>query len=337
MGSIILFVQRQLSASLVSPVTISPTLKPLPTVSLESIYLNSHSIIDLPPDHIRTIIASGDIIPARSVNYQSVKHHDFTWAFKNIIPLLSNADLTFINLETPLIKNCPVTVDGMIFCGDSRNIEGLKTAGVDVVSFANNHIGNYGVNGITETKQLLEQNNIEVTGISGPVIKDVRGLKIAFLAYNEIGVKEEMVSWLDEDVMTKEITEAKKGADLVLAAMSWGVEYTEKPTGRQREIAKKAIDAGADLIIGNHPHWLQGVEFYKGKLITYAHGNTIFDQMWSEETKTGVIGKYTFYDKQLVDVEYFPVYIKNYGQPILLEGDAKRKVLDTMLNRSKLL
>ena len=96
------------------------------------------------------------------------------------------------------------------------------------------------------------------------------------------------------------------------------------------------IDSGADLVIGNHPHWIQPIEIYKGKLITYAHGNFVFDQEWSLKTKQGVVGKYTFYDNQLVDVEFLPIQIENYGQPFFLAGQAKKSILESMKIQSKI-
>lgn len=102
-------------------------------------------------------------------------------------------------------------------------------------------------------------------------------------------------------------------------------------------MGKYTIDSGADLVIGNHPHWVQPVELYKGKLITYAHGNYIFDQMWSDETKIGVLGKYTFYENQLIDVEYIPIKIEYYGQPYVLNGVDKEKILESMKEESIIL
>jgi len=303
----------------------------VPSLSIDSIYINDHTwTATLSAVHKRVLVASGDIIPARSVNFQTVKRGNYMWAFQNISSILSSGDSTVVNLETPLLSQCPVTVEGMIFCGSKRHIEGLRASGVDVVGLSNNHIGNYGRDGIEETKKLLEENGMSVTGINGPVVRDVKGLKFSFLAYNEIGTPEPMVSWLDEETMVQEIIQAKKTSDVVIVMLSWGVEYTDRPTENQRRIGKIAIDAGADLILGNHPHWIQGVELYKGKLIVYAQGNTIFDQMWSEETKKGVIGKYTFYDKELIDVEFIPTYIKDYGQPVVLDGKEKDIILQKM-------
>src|SRR6185437_11714659 len=103
----------------------------------------------------------------------------------------------------------------------------------------------------------------------------------------------------------------------------------------QSELAHLAIDSGADLVIGNHPQWIEPAELYKGKLITYAHGNFVFDQMWSEKTEEGIVGKYTFYDKRLIDVEYLPIKIEDYGQPYFLQGTDKQKILDQMKQDSE--
>jgi poly-gamma-glutamate capsule biosynthesis protein CapA/YwtB (metallophosphatase superfamily) len=278
-----------------------------------------------------TLIATGDIIPARSVNTQTLKRNDFTWSWKEIAPILSKGDITLINLESPLMKNCPLTDEGFKFCGDARHSEGLVYAGVDVVSIANNHIGNYGVEGIQETTQLLENRNMKIIGTDAqPVMVKIKNTRVGFLAYNDIGYEEEGIAWADGERIKQEIEEAKKNHDVVIVSMSWGVEYTSTPSDRQRELAYLAIDAGADLIIGNHPHWIQPIEMYKDKMIVYAHGNTIFDQMWSEETKIGVIGKYTFLGKKLKEVEFIPTYIQSYGQPMLLTGEAKEKVLQKL-------
>lgn len=181
--------------------------------------------------------------------------------------------------------------------------------------------------GVQKTKDLLERNGIFVTGISGPIYREVKGIRFAFLGYNDIGSSEKMVSWADNETISREVRDAKKQADIVLVMYHWGVEYVRQPSTRQRELAHLTIDAGAELVLGNYPHWIQPLEIYQGKLIIYAHGNTIFDQMWSEETKYGVIGKYTFYDTTLTDVEYFPTYIKDFGQTVLLESKEKEHIL----------
>src|SRR5258708_231067 len=95
-------------------------------------------------------------------------------------------------------------------------------------------------------------------------------------------------------------------------------------------VGHETIDWGADIVIGNHPHWYQGVEVYHGKLITYAHGNFVFDQMWSEETREGVIGTYTFYDKRLVGAKWKAYRIYDYGQPVFMNTSDSATALQTM-------
>jgi len=327
----------------VSPISTKEFISLLPTpwmppaLTLDSIFSDDKEIVaTIPADKKWTLVATGDVIPARSVNYKTVKQNDFTWAWKNIIPILIKGDITLVNLEAPLVPNCPVTVDGMVFCGDQKHTEGLKAAHVTVANFANNHMGNWEEEGIEQTRKLMEDNGIRISGLEEPTRIEVKGTKVEFLGFDDIGPYVFPIAKADEKAMEKEISEAKKQSDVVIVSMNWGVEYTEKPSERQILLAHLAIDSGADLIVGNHPHWIQPVELYKGKVIMYAHGNTIFDQMWSEKTKEGVIGIYTFYGKDLVNIEFIPLYIKDYGQPEILEGNKKKLILNQLKSISKI-
>lgn len=302
--------------------------------TLESIFKADHSLPVRSGLPVITLVATGDVIPARSVNYQVITRKDFTWPYLKTAQILKDADITFINLETPLIKNCPLTQEGMNFCGDSRNIEGLVYAGVDVASLANNHAANKGKAGVAETIAGLEKAGIKSVGAkNNPAIVEVRGIKFAFLGYNDIE-KTPLVTSADEKLMEKEIADAKKNADVVVVQFHWGTEYKTEVEDRQKDLGHLAVDLGADLVIGNHPHWIKPVEKYKGKFITYAHGNFVFDQEWSQKTKEGVVGRYVFIGKRLVDVEFLPVEIKDYGQPYFLEGEKKQKILDEMYEGS---
>jgi poly-gamma-glutamate synthesis protein (capsule biosynthesis protein) len=299
-------------------------------LSLEEIFSNDYSrVSDIPDSKKVTLIATGDIMPGRLVNFRSLQMDDFTWPYLKVADFLKKGDLTFVNLEAPLVKECTSTQTGMLFCGDQRNIGGLLVSGVNIVNIANNHASNHGSQGVSETVALLTDNNILVTGVKGPVYKEVKGTKFAFLGYNDLG-KESGISNTDDEKIKNEISQAKKNADIVAVAFHWGNEYSSRPSDRQVYLGHLAINAGADLIIGNHPHWIQPIEIYKGKAITYSHGNFIFDQMWSKKTREGVVGIYTFYGKKLVDIEYRPIRIENYGQPYLLEGEDKDKILEEM-------
>lgn len=312
--------------------SISQNLHPIKQqLTLEKIFSEKHEPIG---ENLITVVATGDVIPARSTNFQTTQRNDFTWPFQKTADILKSADVTFINLETPLMKDCQLINEGMKFCGSDKHIEGLIFAGVDVASFANNHSANYGKPGSEETKKLLEDNGILVTGLNGPAYKTIRGIKFAFLGYSDIE-KTPLVSVADENKIIAEVKEAKKNADVVIVQYHWGTEYITPPEERQKQLGRLTIDSGADLVIGNHPHWIKPIEFYKGKLITYAHGNFIFDQEWSQKTKEGIVGKYVFDGKNLVDVQYLPVEIVNFGQPYFLEGASKQKILDELYSESK--
>lgn len=311
------------------PVTIPPL------NSIPSVFSPYHSwTATLSASRRVTLIATGDVIPARSVNAQAIKRNNYKWAFEKTADVIKSADVTFINLEAPLFDTCPLTTEGMVFCGSNHHIEGLLSVGVDVVSIANNHAGNYGLEGIQKTVSLLKNNGISITGNNNFAVKNIKGVKMAFLGFNNIYKHEQGISWSDKNAIQKQIMEARQQADLVIVTFHWGTEYQSQPDNTQKDLGHFTIDAGADLVIGNHPHWIQPIEFYHGKLITYVHGNYIFDQMWSKKTREGVIGKYVFFDKKLVDVEYYPLQIDDYGQPHFITQTQKEQILTNMKTES---
>lgn len=276
---------------------------------------------------LRTIVATGDVIPARDVNYKMVIKNDFLYPFRPTAAYLRTGDVTLINLESPLITGCPLEDTGFQFCGDPRVVRGLRFAGVDVACTANNHIGNYGDTGIQETWQHLRDAGIKPCGLGETAYVTVRGLRFAFLAYNCVGQR------FDYATARTEIRAARKHAAIVIVSVHWGREYAPVPETAPGiadddpvKVGRFIIDSGADLVIGNHPHHVQGVELYHGHLITYAHGNFAFDQMFTVAdcpgdanvfctTREGVVGAYTFYRRRLVAVRYRPVVIYDYAQP----------------------
>lgn len=306
-------------------------------LSLETFFDDrTPDISSYPKDSVITLIATGDILPGRSVNYKSLQYNNFRWAYEFTADLLGDSDVTFVNLEAPLVKNCPVTNEGMIFCGDARHVQGLTYAGVDVVNLGNNHAGNHGMPGVKETIDVLESANIKVVGaLNNPKYVDVRGTTIAFLGYDDI-TPQQGVSSASNEHITQEVSQASKNADITIVQLHWGSEYQSQPNDRQKELARLVVDSGADMVIGNHPHWIQPIEIYKNKLITYAHGNFIFDQMWSEKTREGVVGKYYFYENHLIDAEFIPTKIYDYGQAKVIEDQEYRnKILREMYHESQ--
>jgi len=304
----------------------------LPVLSLQSLF---HPTYNVPhdPAHVRTILVTGDVIPARGVNYFATTRHDFLWPFRPTADYTKNADITYVNLETPLFAGCPVDPNsGFTFCGDARFVNGLTLMGAKVVNLANNHLSNYGAQGINLTTQLLEKNGMLTSGLGPVAVIDVRGIKFGFIGFNGVGRA------IDREGLKEGIARAHQLADIVVVQFHWGKEYERQPLADPHvptpddpvAIGHQAIDWGADIVIGNHPHWYQGVEVYHGKLITYAHGNFVFDQMWSEETREGVIGTYTFYGTQLVGATWKAYRIYDYGQPVFMNPADDATALQTM-------
>ena len=304
----------------------------LPVLSLQSLFHPTY-IVPADPTQVRTLLVTGDVIPARGVNYFATVRHDFLWPFRPTADYTRNADVTLINLESPLFAGCPVDPNsGFTFCGDARFVSGLSLMGAKVVNLANNHTSNYGAQGITLTEQLLEKNGMQTSGLGPVAVVDVRGVKFGFIGFNGVGRA------IDQEGLKQGIARAHQLADIVVVQFHWGKEYERQPLPDPHvptpddpvAIGHKAIDWGADIVIGNHPHWYQGVEVYRGKLITYAHGNFVFDQMWSEETREGVIGTYTFYGKQLVAAKWKAYRIYDYGQPVFMNATDNTTALQTM-------
>jgi poly-gamma-glutamate capsule biosynthesis protein CapA/YwtB (metallophosphatase superfamily) len=303
-----------------------------PALSLQELF---HPTYNVPadPTKIRTLLVTGDIIPARGVNYFATVRHDFLWPFRPTATYTSSADITYINLEAPLFSGCPVSpAESFTFCGDPRFVDGLTFMGAKVANLANNHLSNYGAEGITATDQLLQSHGIQTSGLGPVAVIDVRGLKFGFIGFNGVGRA------IDQAGLKAGIDRARQLADVVVVQFHWGKEYERQPMSDRGvptpddpvAIGREAIDWGADIVIGNHPHWYQGVEVYHGRLITYAHGNFVFDQMWSEETREGVIGTYTFYGTQLVAATWKAVRSYDYGQPVFMDATDSATALTTM-------
>jgi poly-gamma-glutamate synthesis protein (capsule biosynthesis protein) len=269
-----------------------------------------------------SLVVAGDVMLARSVTTKMRQLQDFSYPFAKIAPVLANADLTLVNLESPFGRHCPSTDQGMKFCADFRSLEGLIKAGVDLVSLANNHALDQGEAGLSETIRLLEENFITPIGLREPVFLKVKGINLVFLAYNGVLPKSELISWSYPEVITSEIKRFKKEADLLIVFFHWGKEYQKAPMAGSgtiydpKKLARRAIDAGADLILGAHPHIVQETEWYRDSLIVYSLGNLVFDQSWSQATQEGLIGRFILDKNGLISHQLLPIQIKNY-QPKL--------------------
>jgi hypothetical protein len=285
-------------------------------------------VVPKPPE--TTIFFGGDIMLARNVAGKFYAANDFTLPFKNIGPAIKTADISFANLESPFNDEGDHSVENSLnFNADPLAVAGLTFAGFDILSTANNHTLDQEQKGLDYTIQLLTENKIIPTGTTSstlpttePVIEHNNTLygflAYSYTAYNDGGKStSRYIKDFNNTEGLKQDIIAMKGhtADVVIVSMHAGVEYTRDPNEAQINFAHAAIDAGADLVIGHHPHWIQTVEQYKGKWIFYSLGNLVFDQMWSQDTKEGLTLLITYRENQIKKIELKPVIIEDYCCP----------------------
>ncbi len=264
--------------------------------------------------------------------------------------ITKGADLALANHEGPAPVNATYHTQGTVFSFDQRLEPGLAQAGFDWVSLANNHIGDRSGAAILQTLAVLDRLHIAHGGAGAtqaaaraPTVFDVGGVKVAVLGRDAIAARywaqaaRPGSAGLVKAQVVADIHAARAaGADVVIVFPHWGVEYHATPTSAQRALAKAMIDAGADMVIGNHVHWAAAMEVYKGRPIWYGLGNFVFDQTWSEQTQQGLLLELTFDGKRLVQARIHPLQILDSSQPNLLDpAGSGRVVMTQVFNASK--
>jgi len=292
-----------------------------------------------------TLVAVGDMMLSRAV---ATRMHRFgyDYPFASTTDFIRSADIAFGNLETPITSGPEVLPFEMSFRADPEAAAALQEAGFDVLSLANNHTPNFGEKGLEDTVSYLDEVGIVHAGAGTDFeanqagFIDAKGVRFAFLAYNdddvvpasyEAGDDRLGTAFMHIERMERAVQEARTLADIVIVSMHAGDEYEPFPNDSQVAFAHAAIDAGAELVLGHHPHVVQTMEVYKGKRIFYSLGNFVFDQMWSQETREGLVVKVVFTKEGLKNVTFHPVRIEDYAQPRFLEAvDDIGRVLDRL-------
>ena len=218
-----------------------------------------------------TLGTDANFSTANSFNaYDEANGHDYF--FKNVKSILEEDDVTFANLEGTFTTSNDRQDKQYAFKGDPDYTEILTDGSVEVVTLANNHSGDYGEQGLADTETALEEAGIDYCIGDTITVKEVNGVKIAF-----IGIFVNYGTDDSENQLRSDIENAKKqGAELIITAFHWGSEKATQPDETQQSLAHIAIDCGADLVVGHHPHVLQGIEKYNGKYIAYSLGNFCF-------------------------------------------------------------
>jgi poly-gamma-glutamate synthesis protein (capsule biosynthesis protein) len=263
---------------------------------------------------------------SRAVRREILGKNDSSLPFRKIAPLMAASDIAFVNLESPFSDQGPYHEGGLIFHAAPEMIEGLKLAGIDVASTANNHARDCGPHGVDFTLAWLRSHGIMPVGSAETVgathegvVFASNGIRFGFLGYT---FDQSNGNWKDIDlriaqadplVMARDVAEMRKRCDVVIVSMHYGVEYQPRPSSAQIDFAHAAVDAGAKLVIGHHPHVVQPSETYRHGLIYYSLGNFVFDQYQRKETQHGEIVQVSFLGREILAAHEMLVKITPSG------------------------
>ena len=268
-----------------------------------------------------TMVFSGDILLSSYVlnNYENSGMNGIL--SEELLSEMQNADITMVNEEFPFSTRGTQAQDKQFtFRVDPSYVKILQEMGIDVVTLANNHALDYGKEALSDTFETLDGAGIAYVGAgeskeraAEPYVVEMNGKTFGFLAASRV-IPE--VSWnidnqqpgmlctYDSTQLCKAIQETKETCDYVVVYVHWGIERENTPQDYQRQLGKAYIDAGADMVIGSHPHVLQGIEYYNGKPIVYSLGNYIFNQ----EIGSTVLLKATVSPENETTLKLVPAY-----------------------------
>lgn len=275
----------------------------------------------------------GDIMLDRGVKSSVMKYGngDYDYAFEKIKDYLNDFDVLFGNLEGPISDKGTNVGSKYSFRMNPTSAQSLKNGGFDILSVANNHMGDWSRVAMKDTFENLEdvgiiysgggKNKEEAYGVK-TIEKD--GVKIAYLSFSqfgkgylEAGEDTAGIAIISDEKLKSGIEKAKAENDIVIVSFHFGDEYKKEPNTYQKSIAHKAIDYGADLVVGHHPHVVETIEEYKDGYIAYSLGNFVFDQHFSKETMEGIVLRATVKDKKITEISSDKIVINKYYQPEL--------------------
>ena len=268
----------------------------------------------------------GDIIQSEGMDYP----------FRYIQPLLQKADFVFCNLEAPFTQHDAPFPKQFNFKVSPSLVEVLKAGNIQMVNLANNHIMDYGWDGVVETMATLNKAGIQYCGVGTniqearkPVILTINNIRIGFLCYSLTFPQQFWASDTSagtcfpfQEFVYDDVRQLKKQVDWVMVSCHWGKELQELPQKYQIKLAHRFIDAGADFVFGHHPHVIQSVEFYKGKPIIYSLGNFVFSS-YSENARWGMLVKVKLIANKQYHIWVYPINVYNKEvefQPRILDG-----------------
>jgi poly-gamma-glutamate capsule biosynthesis protein CapA/YwtB (metallophosphatase superfamily) len=268
------------------------------------------------------ILFGGDVMLSRFVGKLARERRDPASPLRELAPVLKAADIAFVNLEAPFSDRGRVVEDGMIFKAEPEMIGALETAGIDIVSTANNHARDCDGYGVEFTLAWLARHGIAAAGTGtsaaeahAGTILERNGVRFGFLGYtydqsngNHRDV-DDRIAAIEAERMRADVRALKLRADVAIVSMHAGVEYAARPNRQQTGFARAAIEAGASVVVGHHPHVVQPWERYGAGVIFYSLGNLVFDQFQRAETQHGALGEVVFTEHTVSRAGLIPVEI----------------------------
>lgn len=305
-------------------------------------------------NNVVTLLLTGDImLGGRFLDYKERQNIDYEYPFRPLKSLFEETDIIFGNLECTLSREGIARRDkSMALYAPPESVSALKYLGFNAVSLGNNHINDYGSQGLDKTTQILKENslpffgagrNLEEAGQELIIAKN--NLKIAFLGYttDEEHVKSVIATsnsagcvFYDFSRIANDIERIRNSADVICISLHWGYQYYAYPSPKQVNLAHQIVDAGAHVVIGHHPHVIQGYERYKHGVIFYSLGNFFFPDfcykngtgyIWPAESNKSIIVRCQVGAKGVGTIEIFPCLRGEDYCLVIPEDESKQKII----------
>lgn len=268
---------------------------------------------------------------------------DPAYFFQNVQPVFAQDDLTIVNMEGTLTEETTREPKQFAFKGDAEYAKILTAGAVEAANLANNHSFDYGKKSYEDTITALEAEGISSFGYERTAVMDIKGVKVGLAGVYELAEHIDC----KQDLLDNIASLKEQGAQIIIVSFHWGQEKENVPSDVQVELAHAAVDNGADLVLGHHPHVLQGIEEYKGKNIVYSLGNFCFGGNSAPSDMDTMIFQQTFIVKDgklqednvtnILPCKISSAYEEGYNnyQPILAEGDQKEKIFERLSEYSQ--
>ena len=313
------------------------------------------STSSLTPIPKTTLLFTGVIVPARCVQAAIDEYQDSDYLYDEVRDVVQGADLAIGTLNATISDFPPRTgcTPTYVLVGGSENADAMQRAGFDLVSAATNHIKNCGISNCGDRAFFDTMENLERVGIlpvgagenlqqaMEPVVAEVNGVRFGFVSLGQL----EPIAFASEDtpgiaVLTEQnlrsaIKAAKQVSDVVIVMPHWGPEDVPIPNWSQRDLAKVAVEAGADLVVGNHTHVIQAIQEIDGVQVFYGLGNFVFDQNWDLHHQQGVMLIATFEGNEMVDYRLIPTHVDFDGRVHIAGEPEASQILERIAEVSR--